>query len=186
MVGRTRAGVERGDKIDAIVDVAEAAFAADGYGGATMAAIARGAGVAPNAIYWYFASKDHLFVAVGERIAERFVTDLTARGARPLVEQLLWALERLEEARGFVTALHERAERSAVAAQFHRSFHQLRGDLLMRALRDEGLAEPSLSLAADALIALGEGLYAHHEQPDQRAQVIDFAIRKLVPVGHAG
>ncbi|MHB1535337.1 MAG: TetR/AcrR family transcriptional regulator [Acidimicrobiales bacterium] len=179
-MGRTNVEVDRTDKVELIVDAAEAAFAAGGYEGATMAGIARSAGVAPNAIYWYFPSKDHLFVAVGERFVDRFVADLEARGPRALAEQLIWALERLEEARGFVGALHERAERSEVAAQFHRSFHRLRRDLLMKALREDRLAGSELSLAADALIALGEGLYAHHEQADERADIIRFAIDRLV------
>ncbi len=180
-MGRTHPEVERSDKVDAIVEVAERAFLADGYAGATMSQLADQAGVAPNAIYWYFASKDHLFVAVGERLLARLVAEAADKHSLPLTEQLAWALERMEMLRGVVSTLHERSERSAVVADFHRRFHQVLRDLLVSALRDEGLDDADLALAADALIAVAESLYAHHEQPARRAQVIDFAIKRLVP-----
>lgn len=53
-----------------ILDAAVAAFAADGYEGATIADVARRAGVSPGLVVHYFRSKAELFEAV---IDDRFV-----------------------------------------------------------------------------------------------------------------
>lgn len=56
-----------------MMDAAEAVFADAGYGGATMAAIAREAGISTGNLYRYFGSKDDLFYAV---FTEAFAAEL--------------------------------------------------------------------------------------------------------------
>lgn len=92
---------------------AERVFAERGYAGATMSAIAAGAGVSTGNVYRYFETKDALFDAVvSEELAERFLAlvrkrvrslggsaDLTALGeaARHDEDDLLgfWVAHRL-------------------------------------------------------------------------------------------
>jgi TetR/AcrR family transcriptional regulator len=52
----------------AILAAAEAVFAEQGYGGATMAAIAARAGVPKPNVYYYFPTKERLYRAVVERV----------------------------------------------------------------------------------------------------------------------
>jgi len=49
--------------MDEILALAQARLREGGYEALSVAALARELGLAQNAIYWYFPSKDHLFVA---------------------------------------------------------------------------------------------------------------------------
>jgi AcrR family transcriptional regulator len=77
----------------AILDAAELAFAEFGYGGASMRAIAREAGVNQAMIAYYFGSKEGLMIAVVGRRASainderaRRLDELLERGSPQLVE----------------------------------------------------------------------------------------------------
>ena len=95
----------------AILDAAETAFAARGYDGASMGAIARGAGVSSALPAYFFGGKDGLYRAVLERL-------LAAREARlePLAARAAAELERSGHPRaaleilidGYVDFLRER------------------------------------------------------------------------------
>ena len=68
------------DVRDRIVSAAEAVFAASGYRGATMAVIARRAGLSTGNLYRYFANKEALFEhMLGEDFVWRFETLLDQR-----------------------------------------------------------------------------------------------------------
>jgi AcrR family transcriptional regulator len=56
----------------AILDAAEQAFAAHGYGAAKMADIAKRAGLAAGTIYKHFESKEDIFRALFERCSDEF------------------------------------------------------------------------------------------------------------------
>ncbi len=62
-------GVPRADREEQIVAVAVEEFAADGYAGASMVAIAARAGISKPLIYQYFGSKDGLFLACLHAVA---------------------------------------------------------------------------------------------------------------------
>jgi AcrR family transcriptional regulator len=59
-----------------VLDAAERVMAADGFEAATIARVVEEAGVPLSSVYHYFASKDGVLLAVMERGAERFFTDL--------------------------------------------------------------------------------------------------------------
>jgi len=66
-----------------ILDVAERQFAAKGYTGAYLQSIAKEVGVQKTALYYYFTSKEALYVAVLERILgslDRLVRAAMSRG----------------------------------------------------------------------------------------------------------
>ncbi len=67
---KTRHAVDRDEKVEEILAIAERRLRDGGFEALSVAAIARELGVAQNAIYWYFPSKDHLFVAVLERMLQ--------------------------------------------------------------------------------------------------------------------
>ncbi len=61
------------DKRDRIMNAAITAFAQTGYHQATMAAVAREAGVAAGTIYLYFKSKDDLLISIFEEKVQGFI-----------------------------------------------------------------------------------------------------------------
>ena len=77
---RTRAAQET-----AIVEAAERVFAGAGFGGATMAAIAKAAGLPKPNLHYYFGSKKALYRAVLERTLREWLepADSIAAGAEP-------------------------------------------------------------------------------------------------------
>lgn len=86
---------------DAILDAAERAFAADGYQGAAMRAIAEAAGVAQGLIHYHFKTKEKLFEAMVARRSDQInarraalVAALFAQGDPPRLEQIVEALFR--------------------------------------------------------------------------------------------
>jgi AcrR family transcriptional regulator len=85
---------------DRILDAAERVFAADGFSGAGMKAIAVEAGVAQGSLHYHFETKDGLYAAVIERRAkainqERLARlDAVDRAAPDVVERILEALLR--------------------------------------------------------------------------------------------
>src|SRR3989440_12275643 len=92
---RTRSELERDAKVAEIVEAAERRLRAGGYEGLSVAAIARELGLAQNAIYWYFPSKDHLFVAA----LEAMLRDIAARkpsGDVDVVERILWFTDQFQ------------------------------------------------------------------------------------------
>ena len=73
---------------EAILDAAMVVFAAQGYAGATLEAIAEAAGMSKAGVYWHFASKEAIFAAVVERYApfaavERIIAAGEAAGDDP-------------------------------------------------------------------------------------------------------
>ena len=61
------------DKRDRIMNAAIASFAQHGYHQATIADVAREAGVAAGTIYLYFENKDDLLVSIFEEKVQRFI-----------------------------------------------------------------------------------------------------------------
>jgi AcrR family transcriptional regulator len=59
-----------------VLDAAERVMAADGFEAATIARVVEEAGVPLSSVYHYFGSKDGVVLAVMERGAERFFSDL--------------------------------------------------------------------------------------------------------------
>ena len=66
------------DTREKMLEVAETRFAQKGYDGAHLESIARDVGVRKTALYYYFESKEALYVAVLERMLTEF--DRTVSG----------------------------------------------------------------------------------------------------------
>jgi len=70
------------DKRDRIMNAAITAFAQNGYHQATMAAVAREAGVAAGTIYLYFKSKDDLLISIFEEKVQGFIDEFHSQLAQ--------------------------------------------------------------------------------------------------------
>ena len=91
-MGRAGSGIET-----RIVHAARRRFLLEGIDGASLRAIARDAKTSIGMIYYYYPSKDDLFLAVVEEIYETLLGDLESRldRARPVGERVRLLYERL-------------------------------------------------------------------------------------------
>jgi len=174
---KTRHELDRSAKVSELLDVADRLFNDRGYSGTTTAALAEAAGVAQNAVYWYYPSKDDLFVAVLERMLDRLVGDIAKVERRPLVDQVLFAMDRLEQTQELGAALAERARVSPAAATFQAKMGlTLRGTLLAAIERDSPGSDAEL--LADAILAVADG--THGMPKKARRRLVSFVVSGLL------
>jgi AcrR family transcriptional regulator len=113
---RHRDDLDRDEKIEQILDAAEAQIRSGGFAELSVARVAREVGVATNSVYWYFPSKDELFVAAVRRMFLALPKG-KPRADAGLVTQVLWFVDRLAALAGPRTDLVRRADESPVAAE---------------------------------------------------------------------
>jgi AcrR family transcriptional regulator len=178
-VPRTRSEVERDAKVAEILDAAVRRLEAGGYDALSMAGIARDLGIAQNAVYWYFPSKDHLFVAA----LERMLRDIVARKPprqRSVERKVLWFVDQLEQIEDVRAAMYERARVSPVVAEFADGLHETWRHMLTNVLSSR-VPESELPAAVDALIATIQGAFFQPRSSAERKRLIAFALERLLP-----
>ena len=137
---RTRVDVDRAEKLAEVVGAAERQLLAGGFDSLSVAGVARELGVAQNAVYWYFPSRDHLFVAALERILHRAVSTKKPPHSDDPTVMALWFVDRLGQFQPLLAAVHDRARFSPVVAQFRDDVRaQLRAMLRPRLAMATGL-----------------------------------------------
>ena len=173
---RTRADVERDAKVGEIVEAARDRLVEGGYAGLSVAELARSLGLAQNAIYWYFPTKDHLFVAAVERILHDVLDCKPHQGKT--VDRVLWFADRLAAFQELRITMRDRARTSEVVAAFERDVVALFRVLLVGALRDDVPAK-RLDDTADAVMALCEGVLLRELGKARRARVLRYGFERL-------
>ncbi len=183
----TRPHLDRDLKRKQIMDAAERLFLRNGYEATAMAAVAKGAGVANNAVYWYFPSKDDLLAAVLRRRQERALETLPPSGTTTPQEQVLAMLARLDEVATLTAIVHERAKQSRAVADMHEAFHDTADGLLQGLFGDAGLNREDAAQAAKVIMALVEGIHLHETSRDTvaRNDLVLWALHRLAPDGAA-
>jgi AcrR family transcriptional regulator len=176
-MARTRTDVDRDAKVAEILEAAERRLREGGYPALSVAGIARELGVAQNALYWYFPSKDHLFVAALERMLRAIVASKPPRRGG-LERQVLWFVDRLAEIEHVQAAMHEQARSSAVVAEFAAGLDATWRTMLGNVLRDR-VPEAERPLAVAALLATIQGLLARRVARAERERVLRFALERL-------
>lgn len=173
---RTRPHLERDAKVDELVAAAVRRLKDGGYAQLSIADIARELGLAQNAVYWYFPSKDHLFVAALQQI----VDDVLSRKAKAssTVARILWFADRVHEFQALRLALHDRAAASEVAAEFEVTVTSGLRMLLSGAL-EGSVDRERLELTVDAVVALIEGALLQGYPRRRRAEVIRHGLERL-------
>ena len=181
----TRPHLDRDLKRKQIVDAAEKLLLRSGYEATTMAAVARRAGVANNAVYWYFPSKDDLLAAVLHRRQERALAELPVPATATPDEQILAMLAQLDQVANLTATVHERAKHSSAVAEMHESFHDTADRLLQRLFRDAGLDRDDSIQAAKAMMALIEGIHLHETNRDSGARddLVLWTLKRLTTTG---
>jgi AcrR family transcriptional regulator len=179
---KTRITESRDEKATAIAEVAERQLRAGGYPALSVAAIARELGVAQNTIYWYFPSKDDLFVAALSRILEQIHAHKPSKQAGK-IEQILWFTDQFEELSGLRAAMTERARSAPVVAEFVANLDALLSRMLSGALAED-VPAADLPVAVEAFRATVEGTFVKGLDRRARRRVLTFALRQLLDLQH--
>jgi len=161
-----------------MLDAAERRLLAGGYAEMSVASIARGLGVAQNSVYWYFPSKDHLFVAVLRRILARTLSAKPPAN-RGLQRQVLWFTDRLHDFSPLRVTLRDRAGQSELVAGFERELYAALHQLVVHVFEAHVPAD-ELTLAARTLMATVEGTFIADLSKAERHRVITFALERLM------
>jgi TetR/AcrR family transcriptional repressor of mexAB-oprM operon len=174
---RTRPEIERDQKVAQVLDVAARRLREGGYEALSVAAIARELGLSPNSIYWYFPTKDELFVAAVRQILAGILA-AKPPGRRSLESRVIWFVERLDDAERVRNALYERARHSPPVAEFVDELQAGLRTMLGNALAGE-VAEGDRELATEALLATIEGATARQLGKQERRKVVSFALARF-------
>ena len=176
---RTRSELEREAKVAQVVEVAERRLRDGGYEALSIAAIARELGVAQNAIYWYFPSKDHLFVAALEQMLQEIAARKPRRQEAGTVERILWFTDQFQVLSHLRGAMNDRARESQVVADFVARLDELLSRMLSNVLRDHVRAG-ELPIAVDTFRATVEGTFVKGLSKRERRKVLTFALERLM------
>lgn len=177
-VPANRSGVDREAKRAELVAVARRLFLADGYEATSMSALAGAAGVAGNTVYWYFADKDAVLVAVLDAVLADALADFEPVSAAPLAEQVTWVVGTLQRLSRLVATVHTRAARSDSVREWHDGFHATAESLLRAALQREGLDGPDVDAEVRIAVFTVEGLLTHTLSEDDQRAVCDRLARQ--------
>jgi AcrR family transcriptional regulator len=180
---RTRSAVSRDSKTDEILALAERRLREGGYEALSIASMARELGVAQNAIYWYFPSKDELFVATLQRMLEQIAARKPSRDVG-VQERILWFTDQFRPLSGLRGAMSERARSSQVVADFVRALDELLSRMLSNALR-EHVPDEQLPIAVEAFRATVEGTFVKQLDEETRHRVLTFALTRVIDGGAA-
>jgi AcrR family transcriptional regulator len=175
---KTRVDETRDQKAAAILEAAERQLRDGGYPALSVAGIGRELGVAQNTIYWYFPSKDDLFVAALRRMLEQIHARKPSRKAGK-VEQILWFTDQFEELSGLRAAMTERARSSLLVAEFVDELEALLSRMLSGALAEDVPAD-ELPVAVETFRATVEGTYVKGLDRRERRRLLTFALRRLI------
>src|SRR3954470_6178855 len=107
-MAKTRTELDRDAKVAEILDAAEARLRDGGYPALSVVGIARELGLAQNALYWYFPTKDHLFVAALERLIRGIAARKPPRRGSAST-QVMWFVDRMAEIEHVRAGMYERA-----------------------------------------------------------------------------
>jgi AcrR family transcriptional regulator len=175
---KTRTEVPKEEKVDQILAAAERRLRDGGYEALSVAAIARELGLAQNAIYWYFPSKDDLFAGA----LERMLRDIAARKpsrSKDTIERILWFADEFAALWGLRGAMSERARSSQVVSDFVDDLDELLSRMLSNAFRGHVPGE-ELPLAVEVFRVAVEGAFVKGLDPRERRRVLRFALERLM------
>jgi AcrR family transcriptional regulator len=177
---RTRVDETRDQKAAAILQVAERQLRDGGYPGLSIAAIGRELGVAQNTIYWYYASKDELFVAALRRMLRQIHARKPSSKAGS-IERILWFTDQFEELSELRAAMTQQARTSTIVAEFVDELDALLSRMLSSVLAEDVPAD-ELPVAVETFRATVEGTFVKGLNRRERRKLLTFALERLI--GH--
>ena len=175
-MARTRAELNREDKMAEILEVAERRLRESGFEGLSMIGIARELGLAQNAIYWYFPSRAELFAAALRGILEG-IAARKPRHSTNIVERVLWFTDQFAPLYNLRPAMQEQAPESTAVAQFVRELDSLLERMLTNLFR-ERVRENELPLAIDTFRAAVIGAYTQGLSRTRRRKLLAYTLEQ--------
>jgi AcrR family transcriptional regulator len=160
-----------------ILAAAERRLRSGGYEALSVASLARELGLAQNAIYWYFPSKDELFVATLNRMLEKIAARKPAKQVGEL-ERILWFTDQFQVVSGMRGAIEDRARSSPAVADFAERLDALLSRMLSNVLRDHVPAD-ELPVAVEAFRATVDGAFVKGLSKRDRRQLLAFTLGRL-------
>jgi len=163
-------------KANKIKKVALDLFANRGYHQTTMSDIARAAGVGHGTLYWYFSTKEKLFIAALQHEIEEMIAESKALAAQNLapLDKLSLAMKEmprsLEEHSNLIRALlevwseeSEEIEQQIEAAwkRLNHQDHSMLTDIIREGIAQNIFRPVDPAKAAATLIAFADGLFYH-------------------------
>jgi AcrR family transcriptional regulator len=179
---QTRGQISREDKVEEILDLAQTRLLEGGYEALSVAGMARELGLAQNALYWYFPSKDHLFVAALRRMLAGVAARKPSHDEADEIERILWFTDQFQELSDLRAAMRERARSSEVVAGFVTELDELLSRMLSNTLSDR-IAADELPLAVETFRATVEGTVVKGLDRAERRRVLTFALQRLIGEG---
>lgn len=158
---RNRRPRDRDEKFHEIVTAAAGLFTEVGFEQASMARIARAAGITTNTIYWYVDDKDALLVAALDHLLAGAMEQLGQQPEASLLDQVMWTLEQLQRHSNLISVVHARSEQAEVVAAWHDAFHTFVDAFVMEGLARQGAPKRDLETRARLTTYAVEGLLAH-------------------------
>ncbi|MEU1284253.1 TetR/AcrR family transcriptional regulator [Kitasatospora sp. NPDC005856] len=185
---RNRQQIPKAEREAALVESAWELFATRGYKGTSLAEVGKAAGVAANAVRWYFPTKDDLFAAALDHL---FTREREHIEADPALEgdprrQLVTFLVDLEAHRRLHREAYDRmGESPALADAYSRMQEWLEGRLLA-AVASRLPEGADVAPVADLAHVLFEGLLVSTRELDRPTEeLVDLLMEALIAVAAA-
>lgn len=175
---RKRTELDRAEKVEQILQRAVELLRAGGYEELSVNRIARELGLARAAVYWYFPSRDELFIAACTQVfASAFVDPPDQGGA---AERIRWGVERFAEIYEIYSALLQRAPADQGAADLLRAFDQSLCDRLTRVVAPLVPAGQAGGIV-ETIVVFTEGLLGRRYDAAERDRRLTAALSTLLP-----
>ncbi|MDQ3985628.1 MAG: TetR/AcrR family transcriptional regulator [Actinomycetota bacterium] len=178
---KTRPDLNRDEKVAEILEATERRLREGGVGAVSVAAVARELGLAHNAIYWYFSSKDHLLVATFEHMVQKVFAAKPKEG-RDVAERVMWFVDQLGELYPIRASMHDQVRRSGVIADYLDELNDRLRRLTSHVLEPH-VDKSELDVATSTFIATVQGAFLQGVDPEERRQLVTFAFQKLIGGG---
>jgi AcrR family transcriptional regulator len=176
-VPKTRQSLSKDEKMDRILAAADRRLARGGFDALSVAAIARELRLAQNTLYWYFPSKDHLFVAVLQRMLGDIAARKPSRG-QDAVERILWFTDQFAALSQLRAAMNERSAHSELVAEFVAELDRTLERMLSNALAGK-VAPEELPMAVETFRATAEGTFVKGLSRRKRRRLLRFTLEHL-------
>ena len=170
---------DREQKREEILRAASRLFLEEGYDTTSIQRLAREVEVAPNTLYWYFADKDALLVAVLDRLLRDGLQEFERRKRSTLEAQVRWLLDLFWGMRKLISSVHVRVPVSASVREWHEALHRLVEATVEGELRARGFARGHEAHAAKTAMFVIEGALAHEMTPAEQNSLMKWLLSLL-------
>jgi AcrR family transcriptional regulator len=175
-MAKTKSHVDRDEKRGEIVLAASQLFLEGGFEATPIVRIAQQAKVAPNTLYWYFADKDALLIAVLDSLVADILAAFERRKTSSLEAQLSWLLGVLSRGQRLIATVHSRMETAQAVRVWHDAFHRQLEAAIERQLRAHAVARGNELHAARTAMFVIEGLLAHPCSRQEQRELVTWLV----------